>query len=142
MYKRILVPVDLRGTFDWDHTLPHAIALAQFCSAKLHVITVVADFGSSIVGEYFPGGVEKGVAGRLLEALKARTASAVPQDVAVQNMVSEGRIYESIVRVSRQIAADLIVIGAHRPELKDFLLGPNAARVVRRASCSVLVVRE
>ncbi|HAP98610.1 MAG TPA: universal stress protein UspA, partial [Rhodospirillum rubrum] len=26
MYKRILVPVDLRGTFDWDHTLPHAIA--------------------------------------------------------------------------------------------------------------------
>ena len=38
--------------------------------------------------------------------------------------------------------ADLIVMASHRPELKDFLLGPNAARVVRHANCSVLVVRE
>ncbi len=33
-------------------------------------------------------------------------------------------------------------IGSHRPELKDYLLGPNAARVVRHANCSVLVVRD
>ncbi|MCK5168128.1 MAG: universal stress protein, partial [Rhodospirillaceae bacterium] len=26
-------------------------------------------------------------------------------------------------------------------DLKDFLLGPNAARIVRHADCSVLVVR-
>ena len=37
--------------------------------------------------------------------------------------------------------ATLIVIGAHRPDLKDYLLGPHAARVVRHAECSVLVVR-
>ncbi|MCP3869045.1 MAG: universal stress protein, partial [Gammaproteobacteria bacterium] len=28
-----------------------------------------------------------------------------------------------------------------RPELKDFLLGPNAAKVVRHAECPVLVIR-
>jgi nucleotide-binding universal stress UspA family protein len=36
----------------------------------------------------------------------------------------------------------VIVLASHRPELKDYLLGPNAARVVRHAKCSVLVVRD
>ena len=36
---------------------------------------------------------------------------------------------------------DLIVMASHRPELKDYLIGPNAARVVRHADCSVQVVR-
>ena len=33
-------------------------------------------------------------------------------------------------------------MSANRPELKDYLLGPNAARVVRHSDVSVLVVRE
>ncbi len=48
---------------------------------------------------------------------------------------------EEILRVAREIEADLILLAAHRPELKDFLLGPNAARVVRHFDGSVLVVR-
>jgi hypothetical protein len=30
---------------------------------------------------------------------------------------------------------------AHSPDLKDYLLGPNAARVVRHANQSVMVIR-
>jgi nucleotide-binding universal stress UspA family protein len=33
-------------------------------------------------------------------------------------------------------------MASHRPELSDYLLGPNAARIVRHAKQSVLVVRE
>jgi len=33
------------------------------------------------------------------------------------------------------------VLASHRPDLKDYLLGPNAARVVRHADRSVFVVR-
>jgi nucleotide-binding universal stress UspA family protein len=36
----------------------------------------------------------------------------------------------------------LIIIGSHSPSMQDYLLGPNAARVVRHANCSVLVIRE
>ncbi|MEO0863555.1 MAG: universal stress protein, partial [Pseudomonadota bacterium] len=36
---------------------------------------------------------------------------------------------------------DAIFVGAHRPELKDYLIGPNAARVARHAQQSVFVVR-
>ena len=44
--------------------------------------------------------------------------------------------------VAKQISCDLIVMASHRPGAKDFLLGPNAARVVRHANCSVTVVRD
>ena len=37
--------------------------------------------------------------------------------------------------------ADVIVIASHDPGLADYLLGSVAARVVRHAHCSVLVVR-
>ncbi len=33
-------------------------------------------------------------------------------------------------------------MGSHRPELSDYLLGPNAGKVVRHAKCLVMVVRE
>ena len=36
---------------------------------------------------------------------------------------------------------DLIIIASHKPGLQDYFLGSTAARVVRHASCSVLVVR-
>ena len=42
----------------------------------------------------------------------------------------------------RKAEADLIVVGSHRPAMRDYLLGTNAARVVRHAHCSVLVARE
>jgi len=44
-------------------------------------------------------------------------------------------------RVAEEIGADEIIMAAHRPSLKDYLIGPNTDRVVRHARCSVQVVR-
>jgi nucleotide-binding universal stress UspA family protein len=46
------------------------------------------------------------------------------------------------MRLADKLGCDAIVMAAHRPELRDYLLGPNAARVVRHANQSVLVVRD
>jgi nucleotide-binding universal stress UspA family protein len=51
-------------------------------------------------------------------------------------------IYAEILGVAGEAEADLVVVGSHRPAMKDYLLGTNAARVVRQARCSVLVARE
>jgi Universal stress protein family len=51
-------------------------------------------------------------------------------------------IYAEILGVAEEAEADLVVVGSHRPAMKDYLLGTNAARVVRHARCSVLVARE
>ncbi|MBC7136599.1 MAG: universal stress protein, partial [Oceanibaculum nanhaiense] len=66
----------------------------------------------------------------------------IPKDIPTQCIVAEGTVYERILELAKKLKIDLIVLAAHRPELKDYLLGPNAARVVRHAACSVLVVRE
>jgi nucleotide-binding universal stress UspA family protein len=39
------------------------------------------------------------------------------------------------------VNADLIVMASHKPTVTDYLLGANAAHVVRHAGCSVMVVR-
>jgi len=43
--------------------------------------------------------------------------------------------------VAKEKDVDLIIIASHRPGLQDYFLGSTAAKVVRHATCSVLVVR-
>ena len=55
--------------------------------------------------------------------------------------VVQGTVYDKIIGTARDLGAHTIVIGAHRPEFRDYLVCPNAARVVRHADQTVLVVR-
>lgn len=141
MYKDLLLPIDLNEESSWTRALPVAVEYARKFGARLHVMTVVPEFGMSIVGQYFPAGFhEKAIAAadaRLHEFVKAN----VPTEIGVQHVVTDGTVYERILAMAGQVEVDLIVMAAHRPELSDYLLGPNAARVVRHAQCSVLVVR-
>lgn len=142
MYRNILVAIDLDDPSDLRATLKTAAELNGFASGTLHVMTVLPSFGMSMVGQFFPKGYEKEMAGKLLERLRQEIRPHLPDGMKVQHIVGEGTVYETVLRMAEKTKADLIVIGAHRPELKDYLLGPNAARVVRHADVSVLVVRE
>ncbi|SDD78478.1 universal stress protein [Rhodospira trueperi] len=141
MFRHILVSVDLDAPFDWEKTYPTAIELARQWNARLDVMTVVPDFGMSIVGQFFPAGYEKKMATMVLDRLREKAEAGLPEGMSVNHLVGEGNVYEAVLSMAAQREIDLIVIGAHRPELRDYLLGPNAARVVRHARCSVLVVR-
>jgi nucleotide-binding universal stress UspA family protein len=105
-------------------------------------MTVLPSFGMSMVGQFFPKGYEKEMADKLLHRLREEIKPFIPEGMKVQHIVGEGNVYETVLRMAKKTDADLIVIGAHRPELSDYLLGPNAARVVRHANVSVLVVRD
>ena len=142
MFKNILLPIDLGEETSWQKPLAVAIDMCRKNDAVLRVMTVVPDLGMNIVAQYFPKGYEKEVAQKTLDQLKDFVREHVPSDITVKHAVGEGSIYETILRVAQQTKADLIIMESLRPELKDYLLGPNAARVVRHAECSVLVVRE
>ena len=45
----------------------------------------------------------------------------------------------AFVEAAKDLDIDQIVMGAHRPSLADFLLGPNSARVARMASISATI---
>ncbi|NIO41964.1 MAG: universal stress protein, partial [Burkholderiales bacterium] len=55
----------------------------------------------------------------------------VPKGIDVDGVVALGTIYDEIVKMAKQISADLIVMASHRPGLQDYLIGPNATRVIR-----------
>jgi len=141
MYSHILLAVDLADEHSWNKALPTAVALSETFKAVLHVMTVVPEFGLPMVGQFFPADYEAKAHQQVAEHLADFVAEHVADHAKVQRIVAAGKIYQQIVNTASQINADLIVMGSHRPELSDYLLGPNAARVVRHARCSVMVVR-
>ena len=142
MFRKLLVPVDLDVESSWTATLPLAEDLAAGWGAEIHVLTVVPDFGMSLVASYFPKGFEKKSLELASETLKAVVARTATGKVEIRTHVTNGAIYEEILHFADWLECDLIVMTSHRPELKDYLLGPNAARVTRHARQSVFVVRE
>jgi len=142
MYQHILLAVDLEDKHSWEKPVTVASEYAKAFGSTLHVMTVVPDFGMSIVGSFFPADYEKQVMEKTTEKLHAFVSEHVPSEIKVQHIVGLGSIYAEILRVSGEVKSDLIVIGTHRPNMQDYLIGPNAARVTRHASCSVLIVRD
>ncbi len=141
MYKDVLLSVDLDQKHSWEKALPMALDFVRNYGANLHIMTVIPPFGMSIVGDFFPSNYENEVREKTLAALRAFVREELPEDVTVQHIVAQGRVYEEIIHCAQQVHADLIVMAAHGPRLQDFLLGPNVSRVVRHADRSVLVVR-
>jgi len=142
MFNKILVPVDLNEESSWAKALPVATFHLRGGGGALHVLTVLPNFGESIVGSYFPPDFAAQSEAAALSELETLCAQLVPPETAVSCAVRIGTVYREILRYADESECDLIVMASHRPELRDLLLGPNAAHVVRHARQSVLVVRE
>ncbi len=135
MFNTILVPVDVTTPKEAVKQLKAAATLG----GKLHAVNVVPDMGMSIVGSYFKDGFEEESAQNAMNELRDLVTEA---GVDADLHVSSGTIYDQVITMAKDLDVDLIVIGAHRPELRDYLLGSNAARMVRHSNRSVLVLRD
>ena len=142
MFNEILLPIDLGDPGSSNKALSMAVDLGRGAGAKLHVLAVVPGMGMSIISQYFPEDFEEKSLAGAAQQLDDYIGANIPSDIATQAIVANGTIYEEILRVAAETGSDLIVMTSQRPELKDYLLGPNASRVVRHANCSVLVVRD
>lgn len=143
MTKSVLCAVDISNPELAAPVLRKAVDLADMDNAQLDVVTVLPDFGESWVSSFFePGFHEKAVdeAQGHLDALCKETLGEA-RNAKVRHIVATGTAYQEILKTAEGAGSDLIVIGAHNPDLKDYLLGPNAARVVRHSTVSVYVVR-
>ncbi|HFC04124.1 MAG TPA: universal stress protein [Rhizobiales bacterium] len=141
MYKSILLPVDLGHKASWVKAAPAAVELAKLYGAKINVVTVIPDYGMPMVGSFFPPDfAEKALAATSAD-LDKFVEKHVPAEVLGKVRAIHGTIYKRILINADEMDCDLIVLGSHRPEKADYLLGPNAARVVRHANQSVFVVR-
>jgi nucleotide-binding universal stress UspA family protein len=142
MYRKILVPVDLGDKHSWRKAIPTAVALCEAFDASMVVMTVVPDIAMPLIGQYLPHDLGERVKQQLSGRLNAFVQAQIPPGVEIQQQVAVGKIYHEILNAAAEAGIDLIVMGSHYPDLKDYLLGPNASRVVRHAKASVMVVRD
>ncbi len=140
MAKKILLPIDLNTTDLNAAILREALRLLED-GGELLLVTVLPDYGLPMVSDQFERSRTERTQQAVRKALAEWIADNVPRGVNTQTHVLVGTVYDQIIRAATRLGADLIVIGAHRPELSDYLLGSNAARVVRHARQSVYVVR-
>lgn len=145
MYHSILVPVDISDPDFTQQVIAHVEAQANITDvAHVHFLTVIPTFPY-----YASLGLAHSGEAPNQEQIKNEALSKlselidqfdIPADRIKKHVVS-GSPKDEILRVADSIKADLIVIASHRPGILTYLLGSNAAAVVRHAKCSVLVVR-
>jgi nucleotide-binding universal stress UspA family protein len=140
MYKTILVPVDLGDRATAQPALDRAVALATASGGTIRLITVRSIVPVTYM-EFVPPSFDEGQQLEA-EAALAEVAAGVPlPPERVSAVVRLGSIYNEVLEEAEKTGADLIVVGSHRPTMATYLLGSNAATIVRHARCSVLVVR-
>ena len=77
------------------------------------------------------------------DAMLEETIRTHPQlrDIRCEAKVVLGEAFDGITRIAKQVAADLIVMGAHRRQiLKDIFIGTTVERVIRTGQVPVLMV--
>ncbi len=141
MFKNLLLAVDINAPEGATNSALAAISMARAHGAVLHLLNVVPDTGMAIVSASLaPDHIS-----HILEVadteMNAWAKAQIPEDVDYRIHITEGTVYDQIIKVADRLNVDVIIVGSHRPELKDYLIGPNAARVARHADQSVFVVR-
>ncbi len=142
MYRKILVGIDIGDDEACRKALSPALDLCRNYGAELHMLTVVPDLPTGVIDMYLSEDTGRKLVKSAEQGLKRFADENVPEEIKSYRHVETGTAYMKILEKADEITADLIVIGSHRPGMGDFLIGPNAARVVRHARVSVLVARD
>jgi len=140
---RILAPIDFSDCS--LKALDYAAGFARSFQAwitLIHVVQVPYGTGEAVIVDL------DRIRQRMREDSERQLAALVTkltrdQEISMDIIVREGNPYAEIVRVAQEQRIDLIIIATHgHTGIKHVLLGSVAERVVRHASCPVLVVRE
>lgn len=143
MTTSVLCAVDVSDGDTDSAVLTEAAKIAALHDAQLDVITVLPDFGSSLVSGFFQPGFHQQAEEEAAKHLKELCIATLGEErnQTVRHVIATGSAYKEILATAQKAGSDLIVIGASKADIKDFLLGPNASRIVNHSQCSVYVVR-
>ncbi|MFA3917040.1 universal stress protein [Ruegeria hyattellae] len=135
MYTNILIPIALDHEYDVQRTIETARRLLA-TPGKITLVAVLENV-PAYVAEYATVKPADHIRAEIEQRLRALATDQEGLDAAVLS----GKPGVAIPDLAAETSADLIVINSHKPGVEDYFLGSTASRVVRRAPCSVLVVR-
>lgn len=135
MYRNILISVAL----DHEALIADKLDLARRLLAPGGRITMLT------VLEGVPGYVSEFVTikeeNRLTDKIRDKLAQVIGPAEDIDRVVLHGKAGVEINAYARSHGCDMIVVGSRKPGMQDYFLGSTAARVARRAPCSVTVLR-
>jgi nucleotide-binding universal stress UspA family protein len=143
--QRILVATDFSEAS--DAAMAYAKLIASSFGASLHVLHVLEDLAAhawttEVYVAALPGvheEMERQARERLEVVLSAEDRAKHHAVLALRS----GSPFVEVVRYARDENIDLIVMGTHgRGAIAHILLGSVAERVVRKAHCPVMTVRQ
>lgn len=140
MFKKILLAYD--GSEGAKLALEKVAEMAKAAPAELHLLAVgrIPEYAETVSEVEEAKEQARGFYSRIMnegaETLNRRGLSAVVR-------VDFGKPGDVILRVAEELHADLVVLGTNpHSALRRRVLGATVDKVVDRAHCSVLVVRE
>jgi len=136
MFKTILVPIDMAHIAEGKANIDIAVKQAE-AGAEIILLNVVEDIPTWAAVELPVDLVATSLRKAQGELQAIANASGMPMKAEART----GHSYKTILDVAEEKQVDLIIIASHQPGLQDYFLGSTAAKVVRHAQCSVLVIR-
>ena len=140
--KKILCPIDHSDCS--KEALKYAVSLAMKDEAKLlllHIIDIRSfNEGLETMSAQIPDE-------ETLKQLRAKLLDCIPEemrdDMEVEALVVQGIPFAEIISTAKANEIDMIVIGSHgRTGISHMMLGSVSEKVVRKAPCPVLIVRQ
>ena len=143
MIKSIMVPIDFS---DYSKgALRYAAQFAKQFNSKIYLIYVVepmiypADFS---MGQVAIPSSDIDLTTRAEEELN-KLASEIGNDLVVETIIKTGKPFVEINETAGEKGIDLIIIATHgHTGVEHLLFGSTAEKVVRKAPCPVLALRE
>ena len=141
--KTILCPIDFSEIS--AKALEYAFFLASHHQAELlllHVVDHIHEFEHYQILVFTPTELVEKMKKQAYEELNKLTEQ-IKKTIKVETVVREGKAFVEIVQEAKEKDMDLIVMGSHgRTGISHMLMGSVAEKVVRKANCPVLIVRD
>lgn len=143
MFKNVMLALDLNELASQEKALMVAKEYAEQ-GANLYVVSVIPPLESGGFWQsYLPANYDKEVLKKAQSCLNEVTQQYLPEIENIKHLAAHGKIYEKICDIAEQLEIDLIITMATRKKKHQHHsgFGPNVARIVRNADCTVLVLR-
>jgi universal stress protein A len=144
-FTKVLVSTDFSEA--GDKAVPFAFRLAKDHGASVvlaHVVDAMP-VPSPLYAHYYPIPTPEQISGAqesARKALRERIPASYRDAVASEVAVGQGDPARELLRIAAEQNASVFVISTHgRTGVKHLLLGSVAEKVIRHATCPVLVIR-
>jgi len=142
--KKVLVPIDFS---DYSKAaLRYAINFAKMFKAEMILVYVVEpviyppDFS---MGQIAIPSINSEWDTKAKEELDKLAKNEIPDSIKVTNLIKTGKPFLEVIDTATELDADIIIIATHgHTGVEHILFGSTAEKVVRKAPCPVLTLRE